>query len=193
MTGARGLKTPPFVLVTLGACLWLIFIFLLQQLGPWWDNWALLPRTLNNWRGFLLSSSLHGSWQHLSGNMLALLTLGLLMGHLYPKETAKALFVVWVSSYFFVWLFGAPGSAHIGASGIVYGLLAFSIAFPFVRREMKPLIGGILVAVVFGSALWGLLPKEGVSFAGHLGGALGGLLTAYLLRPAKKKKALGQT
>lgn len=181
-------KIPSFVLFTLGGCLWLLAVFLLQQLGPWENNWALLPRDFGNWRGFLLSSSLHGSWAHLSGNMLALLTLGLLMGHLYPKEAMKALSVVWVTSYLFVWLFGAPGSAHIGASGLVYGLLAFAIAFPFVRRETKALIGGVLVAIVFGSALYGLLPKEGVSFTGHLGGALGGILTAYLMRVPKPKK-----
>lgn len=185
---SKKLEMPTFVWVTLGACLWLIFVFLLQQLGNWETAWSILPRHLNNWRGFLLSSSLHGSWQHLSGNMLAILTLGLLMGHLYPKETLKALAVVWVVSFSFTWLLGAPGSAHMGASGIIYGLMAFAVVYPFFRREFKPMIGGLLVLIVFGGAVWGLLPQEGVSMAGHVGGALGGVVSALLMRPKKKNK-----
>lgn len=185
-SSSSGITMPTFVWVTLGVCGWLVVVFLLQQLGPWWHDWAVLPRTMNNWKGFVLSSSLHASWQHLSANMLSLLTLGLLMGHLYPKETMKTLGFVWVISFAFTWLFGAPQSAHIGASGLIYGLMAFAVVYPFFKRELKPLIGGVLVAIVFGSALWGLLPQEGVSLAGHVGGALGGVVSAVLMRPKKK-------
>lgn len=176
------LTTLRAVAVTIAVCAVLVIVFSLQQLGQWWMNWGILPRTFNTWRGFLFAPLLHGSWSHLVGNLSALVVLVPLCGSLYPRETIKALPIIWVTSFATVWLLGAPHSSHIGASGIIYGLMSFSVLLAVFHRSWKALVGCVVVALFFSTALWGLLPKQGVSLTAHLGGALGGALAAYLLR-----------
>lgn len=184
-------KLPLYSLVaTLCVCLATIIVFALQNIGVFGSNWGIIPRSFDMWRGFVMSPLMHGSWGHLIGNLSALIVLIPLCGILYPKETLKALPIIWVSAFAFVWLFGAPNSSHIGASGLIYGLMSFSIFLALFHRSWKALLGCAIVAVMFSGALWGLLPKEGVSFTAHAGGALGGVLAAYVLRKPWRKSSL---
>ena len=68
--------------------------------------------------------------------------------------------------------------------GSIPGLL-FSL---FLKEDRKALPYyayiwiGVLVLLVYGSVLWGVLPgQEGISWQGHLFGAVGGVLAAWIL------------
>lgn len=81
-----------------------------------------------------------------------------------------------------VWLLGGPGTVHIGASGVVYGYAAFLAVYGLVSRHPWRALVGVLVVVLYGSMLWGVLPlREGVSWQGHLFGALAGVALAVWL------------
>lgn len=80
-----------------------------------------------------------------------------------------------------VWLFGRS-SYHVGASGLVYGLAAFLIAFGIYKKKIIPLVISLFVAFTYGiSMLIGALPIfPGVSWEGHIFGAVAGVITAKI-------------
>ena len=70
----------------------------------------------------------------------------------------------------------------IGASGVVYGYAAFLAVYGFAARRLAPAMAGLFVVLVYGGLLWGVLPlRPGVSWQGHLFGALAGVLLAVWL------------
>ena len=163
---------------TFGVSAVMVLIFALQQLGTWWNSWGIMPRSFGSWKGFFLAQLMHGSWAHLIGNLSAFVGLGLLAGSLYPTATKLAMPIIWISAFVCIWLFGAPNTSHIGASGLVYGLMSFAVCMGLYRRDIKTIVGALVVLVIYGGAVWGLLPKQGVSFTAHAGGVLGGILAA---------------
>jgi membrane associated rhomboid family serine protease len=83
-----------------------------------------------------------------------------------------------------VWLLGRPFSIHVGASGVVFGYLGFLLARGFFERSMQAVVLCILAFVLYGGAIWGVIPTTGrISWESHLFGALAGMMAArYLTR-----------
>ena len=71
---------------------------------------------------------------------------------------------------------------HVGASGIVFGYATYLIARGVFDRSATELAVGALVVLLWGGALLGgLEPQRGISWQGHLFGAIGGVVAASLL------------
>ena len=92
-----------------------------------------------------------------------------------------------------VWLF-ARASVHVGASGLVYGLVSYIFVAGVIRRDRRAIAASLLVSFLYGSLAWGVLPIEpGVSWETHLAAALIGLVLAIALRrldiPPRKRYA----
>jgi membrane associated rhomboid family serine protease len=84
----------------------------------------------------------------------------------------------------FAWTFGAPGTVHIGASGVVFGYLGFLMLAGWYARSLGAIVISILVTVLWGGLVFGVLPGQpGISWQAHLGGFLGGALAARMLAP----------
>lgn len=145
------------------------------------DAWGLLPRHLSGLPGILLGPWLHGSWAHLASNLPGLLVLGWLamLGGIRPFLVASACIIV--GSGLLVWLLGRP-ALHVGASGWLFGLWALLLAQAWFQRSWLNLLVAALVLFYYGGWLFGLLPRDGVSFEYHLAGALCGGLYASLSR-----------
>ena len=79
-----------------------------------------------------------------------------------------------------VWLFGFAG-IHVGASGWVFGLWAYLLSRAWFHRSWSNLITAGVVAVLYGGLILGFLPRQGVSFEGHLFGAFAGFIAAKVL------------
>jgi membrane associated rhomboid family serine protease len=74
-----------------------------------------------------------------------------------------------------VWLFGGPNTLHIGASGVVFGFLGYLLLRGYFERSFTSILLAVVVGVLYGGALWGVLPSEpGISWQGHLFGFIGG-------------------
>jgi membrane associated rhomboid family serine protease len=87
-----------------------------------------------------------------------------------------------------VWLFGSAG-LHVGASGLIFGYLGFLLLRGYFERNFPSILLSIIVGVLYGGAIWGVLPTQpGVSWEGHLFGFIGGILAARLLARRKKMK-----
>ena len=141
------------------------------------------PREGDGLDGILWAPLLHGSWLHLVGNTVPVLVLGfmiLLSGlRLWVEVTA----VVWVVAGLGTWLAGGDNTVHIGASSLIFGWLVYLMLRGFFSRRVGQLLLGVVVLVLYGGALLGVLPGQpGISWQGHLFGAIGGGLAAWWLR-----------
>jgi len=91
-----------------------------------------------------------------------------------------------IASGLMAWLIGAPGSVHIGASGVIFGYLGFLMLSGWYARSFGSILLSLLVTVVWGSLVFGMMPGQvGISWPSHIGGFLGGVLAARRLRVAR--------
>ena len=88
------------------------------------------------------------------------------------------------------WLLGGPGTSHIGASGMVYGWLSYLIVRGIFNRSLTQFLVGLGLGFAYSGLIWGVLPiYEGVSWQGHLFGAIGGIVAGMVITsddPIKK-------
>ena len=77
------------------------------------------------------------------------------------------------------WLLGAPGSVHIGASGVLFGYLGFLLLSGWYARSAASILLSLGVAAAWGGLVLGVMPgTPGISWQSHLGGFIGGVLAA---------------
>ena len=143
---------------------------------------------------------LHANWAHLMANTIPLLVLGFLMTLAGLSRFVWATAIVWILGGFGTWLIGNVGSScgptdHIGASGLIFGWLAFLLVFGMFVRRVWDIVIGLVVLFLYGGVLLGAMPVlrqcGGVSWQGHLCGAIAGVVAAYLLSaPERKARAL---
>src|SRR5438876_434230 len=175
------------VKISLGfvALLWLIQLLnSALDLGP--EDFGVRPRELAGLPGILLAPLVHSGFEHLLANTLPLLVLGTAMLYLYPSSARRVLPAVYLGTGVAVWLF-ARGSSHIGASGLIYGLVSYVFVAGLIRRDRRAIAASLLVAFMYGTAVWGVLPlREGVSWETHLAAALIGVSMAIAFRNADK-------
>lgn len=127
---------------------------------------------------------LHGDIGHLMANSVGFLMLA-------PLTMLRKRLDFWVvtvagtlSSGLMSWVFGGLGSTHIGVSGVIFAYLGFLMTRGIFQRSWGTLLMSALMFWMFSGLLWGLFPilaGVGISWQGHLGGFLGGVLVARLL------------
>lgn len=140
------------------------------------------PRELAGLSGILFAPLAHGDFAHLLANSPPLLVLGTVMLTLYPRSALRVLPAVYFGTGIAVWLF-ARGSVHLGASGLVYGLVAYVLVAGMIRRDRRAIAASLLVCFMYGALVWGLLPiQPRVSWESHLAAALIGMAMAIALR-----------
>jgi len=145
-------------------------------------SWGIEPGSYHGLLGIIFSPFIHSDFSHLMSNSSALLILGLLSLGLYGYVGLKVIIFSMLISGLGIWLIGRP-TIHIGASGIVYGLGFFLLISAIIRRDRKSGSLALIVCFLYGSLIWGILPlKDGVSWEGHLFGALAGIITALYYR-----------
>jgi membrane associated rhomboid family serine protease len=140
------------------------------------------PRQWSGLVGIVTAPLVHSDFAHLFANSVPLATVGAAMLFLYPHSTLRVLPAVYLGPGVLVWLFGR-GSAHLGASGLVYGLVSYVFVAGLLRRDRRAIAASLLVVFMYGSLAWGVLPiQPGVSWETHLSAAVIGVLLALALR-----------
>lgn len=140
------------------------------------------PRTIQGLAGLAFAPLMHGDFEHLLQNTLPLVVLGITMLHLYPQASRIVLPAIWIGPGLAVWLF-ARGGVHLGASGLVYGLIAYVFTAGLIRLDRRALAAALAVAMLYGAAVWGVLPiRRSVSWETHLAAAVLGFVLALALR-----------
>ena len=146
------------------------------------DEYGVQPRTEDGLVGIVLAPVLHFGFDHLVSNTVPVLVLGFLTLATGIARGLAATAIIWVVGGLGVWLFAQPGSTHAGASVLIFGWIVFLVVRGFLNRHPTEILIGVAVFLLYSGALLGVLPGQpGVSWQGHLFGAIGGFLAARLL------------
>ena len=153
---------------------------------PLSEWFALIPRDLSRLPGIIAMTFLHGSIGHLLSNTVPLIILMTLLSGSRANSWQTVAMIV-VTGGALLWLFGRNGTdshivSHIGASLLVFGLITFFLAAAWFEMRVVSIVIAVLVGVLYGgSLLWGVVPMQrGVSWDGHLCGAIAGVIVAFL-------------
>ena len=143
---------------------------------------GLRPREWLGLVGVLTAPLVHADFAHLVANSVPLAAVGAAMLFLYPHSTLRVLPAVYLGPSLIVWMFGRD-SVHLGASGLVYGLVSYVFVAGLLRRDRRAIATSLLVILMYGSLAWGVLPIDPrVSWETHLSAAVIGVLLALALR-----------
>lgn len=166
------------------ALIWLLFI--LDTLLPFlpFERLGLVPREVRGLDGIITMPFVHKDLAHIIGNTIPLaVSLVLLAGS--RANSAIIVLLTIVLSGTLLWIFGRE-ARHIGASGLVFGLVAFHICAGIFERRLISIAIATVVGLLYAGTLFrGILPfQQGVSWDGHLFGAIaGGLIAFGVARP----------
>jgi membrane associated rhomboid family serine protease len=147
------------------------------------DQYGIVPRSKAGLVGILAGPLLHANLSHLIANSIPLLVLLVLLLSNPAYHPCRTLALIWAASGAGTWLIGRGHTVHIGASSLVFGLVAFLIAAGFLIKTWRAAAVAVLVFVLYGGIFYGVLPQPGpISWEGHLCGAVAGVWTARNLR-----------
>ena len=167
------------VVVFVGA-IWAVYAVSLVY--PGLDYYGVIPRTPRGLVGIAAMPFLHANLHHLVSNTIPLFVLLILLAG-SRAESWEVVVIISCLGGFLLWIFGRP-AVHIGASGLIAGLIAFLILAGFLELRIVPLLIALLVGFLYGGSLvLGILPRLGseVSWDGHLCGAVAGGIVAVAL------------
>ena len=117
-----------------------------------------------------------------------MLILGWSLFHFYKEVAWKIIVWVVIMGGFWTWI-SARESVHIGASGLVYGMFSFLLVSGFIRRHKQLISISFLVAFLYGSLVWGLLPIDyRISWESHFWGFVAGISLAIYYRKIGKQR-----
>ncbi|MGI8780828.1 MAG: rhomboid family intramembrane serine protease [Solirubrobacteraceae bacterium] len=177
------------LVAAMAALMWIVEIA--DQVGGGrLDRYGIEPREAEGLDGVVLAPFLHGDFDHLIGNTIPFLALGFAIALGGAARVAIVTAVVALVGGLGTWLVAPSDTVHIGASGIVFGYAAYLVARGGYSRGMVQIGVGLVVLGVWGTTLLrGLVPENGISWQGHVFGAVGGVVAARLLhRRAERRR-----
>ena len=161
--------------------LWMILI-LDSVLGLGLTRFGLRPGHIEGLIGVFTAPLLHGGVKHLFSNSLPLTISLTMILYLYPRSSLRVIPVIWIGSGVLAWFIGRD-SLHFGASGLVYGLLAYVFVGGILRMDMRSVAVSVMVWFLYGGMIWGVLPiRPNMSWELHLSGAILGVALAIGFR-----------
>lgn len=180
---AKRLLKPLLMIV---AVMWFIEIIDRLLFGGSLDRFGVVPRQWSGLAGIIFSPLLHGNFAHLLANSVPFIILGFLITLRHEKQFPAITIVIALVSGFGTWLTAPSNTVHIGASGLIFGYLAYLVVNAWYERSLASIALAVLVIVVYGGLLVGVLPSGGtVSWQGHLFGLVGGIVAAYYFSPRR--------
>lgn len=162
-------------------CMWATFIA--NLILPYdLNQWGVIPRELGGLPGILCWSFLHFDFAHIIGNSIALLILMPPIFAMHDKDHGfDVILGISILAGLVTWLIGTP-AIHIGASGMVYGLATYGVVGGIKQKNILVIIYSVGVIMYMGTSLiFGMFPKEGVSWTGHIAGVVAGAITEQSL------------
>ncbi|MGL5808490.1 MAG: rhomboid family intramembrane serine protease [Nocardioides sp.] len=167
--------------------LWLIEAYDVATAGSLNDV-GIVPRDPGSLDEIFTAPLLHHGWGHLAANTLPLAGLGFLVLLGGVRRWFNVTMISVLASGLAVWLFSPPQSITAGASGVVFGYFAYLLARGFFARNTAQIVLGVALFFLWGGMWLGVLPGAAdVSWQGHLGGAIGGLLAAKWLNTPTRR------
>jgi membrane associated rhomboid family serine protease len=182
------LRTQISILASFVAVFWIVEILDVFLFRGHLDRFGIVPWNVIGLRGILFAPFLHGNFPHLIANTIPFVVLGWLVMVRRTADFWIVTLIVMGVAGLGTWLTGAPGSVHIGASGLIFGYLGYLLLGGYFDRSVGAIALSLMVAVFYGGLIWGVLPMQpGISWQGHLFGFLGGAWSAKLLADRRSR------
>lgn len=163
------------------------------QLANWADSYrldtsfAIVPHSESHLVDIFTAPFLHFSWQHLEGNSIPLLVLGFLAAYRGLAKFIAVTVIAVITSGLAVWMFQSSNELTVGASGLIFGYFGYVVVRGLFDRNFVDAIVGALAAIAYAYILTVAIPgTPGVSWIGHAGGLLGGVLAGWILRTRQR-------
>jgi len=181
----------------MGAFLGLLWVL---QVVNWVDGYRLdtefgiLPEHVSRLGDIFTAPFLHFSWQHIEGNSVPFFVLGVLAAYRSIARFLLMSLIVAVTSGLAVWFFQPSNELTVGASGLIFGYFGYVLVRGFFDRNFLDIGVGLVAGVLYWTILSVAIPgTPGVSWIGHIGGLVGGVLAAWLLRTRTAPAGAGVT
>lgn len=159
--------------------------------GQQLDADGIYPRNIDHLWGVVTAPFLHVSWQHLIDNTIPFVFMGVIIAVRGAVRLLAVTAIVILIGGLGTWLIAPGGSVTVGASGVVFGYATYLFSRGLFNRSWLEVLVGIIVGVVWGGALLSsVVPQYGISWQGHVCGAIAGVLAAGMLaRPRRTAPA----
>lgn len=193
---ASGSLEPPFnpnswsgALILMSLVAALLWIVELVNLADHYslNRFGLMPRRVDGLWGIVTEPFLHESVQHMLSNTLPVILIGWVVMLSGLRVWAIVTAIVVVGGGVLTWLVGPGHTDIVGASGMVFGWLAYLLARAWFSRQFKWIVVAVLVLFFFGTLLFGLFPTmhSNVSWQAHVCGFVAGVGAGALLHPRR--------
>ena len=167
--------------------LWVIHLIKISG-AIYMGNYGLLPREFSGFIGIFTAPFIHGSLEHLVSNSVPLFVMTLIIVFFYRRIAYQSMLLIYFLTGLAVWSFARGNVIHIGASGVVYGLVSFVFWTGIFRRNLKSIMLALIITILYSGLFLGVLPNQrGISWESHLFGGLVGILVAYWMKDRKEK------
>lgn len=178
---SRSIRDEIYGVLAFMAAIWIVF--LLSCYFTSLLQYGIVPRTVSGLTGIIAAPFLHENLGHIMSNTLPLFILMVLLAGSNARSWAIVVDIVLLGGLL-LWLFGRGDYVHIGASGLIFGLITYLIVSGFLEGRIIPLLVSLAVGFFYGGTLlWGVLPRfnSNVSWDGHLWSAVAGVIVAFVL------------
>ena len=163
------------------ALLWIVKAIEFSVSGDFGD-YGILPRKISGAIGIITGPLIHGDINHLFSNTIPLLILGIGVIYFYNKIAFEVIALIYLMTGVWVWI-AAREAYHIGASGIVYGMVSFLFFSGVFRKDPKSIAVSLVVTFLLGGMIYGIFPtNDNISWESHLLGSLAGIFCAFYFR-----------
>jgi len=164
------------------AAMWLIEALDTFALDDRLQRNGIRPRSRDGLDGILWSPFLHSGFPHLISNSIPFLVLSALTLTGGVARYVKASAIIIGLGGLLVWgLAIGSNENHIGASGWVFGLLGFLLAAAVLERKPVTIAVGLVALIFYGGMVLGFVPRDGISWEGHIFGFIAGIAAAKLI------------
>ena len=150
---------------------------------------GIYPQHIEGLKGIVTAPLIHGDWGHLISNTVPLAVLSSIIFIFYRRVAVRSFLLIYLFTGLAVWLFAREYTPtgnpiwHIGASGVVYGLLSFVFWNGVFRKSFKAIALALVILVMYSGYFLGIVPNQpGISWESHLFGALVGIAVSYLFK-----------
>jgi membrane associated rhomboid family serine protease len=179
------------LLVAIVVLMWVIEVINSLD-GQRLDSDGLYPRNVGHLWGILTAPFLHLGYPHLIDNTIPFVFMGVIIALRGAGRLALVTAIVIILGGLGTWLIAPAGTVTVGASGVVFGYATYLLTRGIFNRSWLEFLTGIVVGVVWGGALLSsLIPQRGISWQGHLCGAIAGIIAAWLLARPRPERAPG--
>jgi membrane associated rhomboid family serine protease len=180
---------PVLPVAVMAAVMWVVEIIDVPLNGRL-DRFGIRPRRIDGLDGVVFSPFLHSGFGHLIANTLPFLVLGAVISIGSVRRFVQVTVIVAIVGGVGTWLTGPSNTLTVGASGLVFGYLLYLMSRGIFAKKLSYILGGIVVFMIYGGVLWGLLPSPGISWQGHLFGAIGGVAAASVIHGDRTRDEL---